>query len=262
MDDDKQQLQLHGQVFDMRALGFDEGDTVIVTGAGSGIGQATVLAAARSGLAVVAWDIHGETAAETACLAEELGARALAITVDVTDSAGVANAMEESKAFGNCRYLVNNAGPPSNASGPFLDDLKIALGSVELVTTQWLHCCGNIATSLVNLSSVAGTFQGGGQNVSPFYPTAKSGIAGYTRYLATRYGGQPRANAVAPGFTLTPRTIPFLDNPSIKETVSRIPHGRPGFPEEVSSAVLFLLSPAASYINGVLLPVDGGWSVA
>jgi NAD(P)-dependent dehydrogenase (short-subunit alcohol dehydrogenase family) len=116
--------------------------------------------------------------------------------------------------------------------------------------------------SLVNLASVAGNFQGGGQTIAAFYPAAKTGIAGYTRYLATKYGGKPRANAVAPGLTLTPRTIPFMQNPAIAETVERVPLGRPGYPEELAAAILFLLSPAASYINGVLLPVDGGWVVA
>jgi NAD(P)-dependent dehydrogenase (short-subunit alcohol dehydrogenase family) len=121
---------------------------------------------------------------------------------------------------------------------------------------------GDSAASVVSLASVAGNFQGGGQTISPFYPASKTGIAGYTRWLATKYGGKPRANAVAPGMTLTPRTIPFMQNPAISENVARIPLGRPGYPEELAAAILFLLSPAASYINGVLLPVDGGWAVA
>jgi 3-oxoacyl-[acyl-carrier protein] reductase len=115
---------------------------------------------------------------------------------------------------------------------------------------------------MVNIASVAGNFSGGGKTISPFYPTAKTGIVGYTRWLATRHGGRPRANAVAPGVTLTPRTIPSLGEPSRAAVNATIPLGRLGFPEELASAILFLLSPAASYINGVLLPVDGGLSVA
>ena len=255
------ELALHGPRYDMRALGFALGEVAVVTGAGSGIGKATALAAAHSGLAVAAWDIDGATAGATVREAQALGVRALAIMVNVCDPAQVDRAWEATLPLGPCRYLVNNAGPPSNAAGPFGENLLRALGSVELVTTQWLDRCADIASSVVNLASVAGNFQGGGQSIAPFYAAAKTGIAGYTRHLATRYGGKPRANAIAPGFALTPRTIPFLDNPAIAETVARVPLGRPGFPEEIASTILFLLSPAASYINGALLPVDGGMAL-
>jgi NAD(P)-dependent dehydrogenase (short-subunit alcohol dehydrogenase family) len=252
---------LHGPLYDMRGLGFAPGDAVVVTGAGSGIGRATALMAARSGLAVAVWDIVGDAAAETARMVEELGAGALAHTVDVADADAVAKAWDATLSLGNCRYLVNNAGPPSYSTAPFLTDLTVALGSVELVTTRWLDRCAEQAASLVNIASIAGNFSGGGQTISPFYATAKMGITGYTRWLATRYSGRPRANAVAPGVTLTPRTIPFLEDPTRAAANSQIPMGRLGFPEELASAILFLLSPAASYINGVLLPVDGGMAV-
>lgn len=262
MPDSKQETKLHGPLYDMRALGFEPGQVVTVTGAGSGIGKATALAAAQSGLTVAAWDINGEAAETTAREIAGRGGTALAITVDVTDPAGVARAWQASLALGDCQYLVNNAGPPSNDERPFLANLEQALGSVELVTSQWLECAGGEAASVVNLASVAGNFQGGGKTIAAFYPAAKTGITGYTRYLATKYDGKPRANAVAPGMTLTPRTIPFMENPAIADSVSRVPVGRPGYPEELAAAILFLLSPAASYINGVLLPVDGGWAVA
>ena len=262
MTQGKDPSRLHGPTYDMRGLGFAAGEVVVVTGAGSGIGQATALAAARSGLKVSAWDMNGEGAAETMRAAEDLGAVALAVTVDVTDRQAVAAAWEQTAGLGKCCYLVNNAGPPSTDQGPFSDNLMKALGSVELVTTQWLECCGEVAASVVSLASVAGNFQGGGKTIAPFYPSAKAGIVGYTRYLATRYEGRPRANAVAPGITITPRTEPMLDNPAISEALDRIPQGRLGFPEELASAILFLLSPAASYINGVLLPVDGGMAIA
>jgi 3-oxoacyl-[acyl-carrier protein] reductase len=259
-DDDP--MALHGPLYDMRALGFAAGEAVVVTGAGSGIGRATALAAARSGLRVAIWDIDGESAAETERMAGEAGVGALAVKVDVADPGAVAAAWDATLALGECRYLVNNAGPPSYSANPFLADLAAALGSVETVTTQWLERCAPQAASMVNIASVAGNFSGGGQAISPFYASAKTGITGYTRWLATRYAGRPRANAVAPGVTLTPRTIPFFDDPVRASANAQIPLGRLGFPEELASAILFLLSPAASYINGVLLPVDGGMSVA
>jgi 3-oxoacyl-[acyl-carrier protein] reductase len=254
--------ELHGPIRDMSALGFTAGDVMTVTGGASGIGRATALTAARAGLTVAIWDVDGEGAAETARMCEAMGARALAITADVADPAAVAQAWGQASALGPCRHLVNNAGPPSNAAGPFAENLVRALGSVEQVTSQWLERCGEEAVSVVSIASVAGNFQGGGGAIAPFYPAAKTGIAGYTRWLATRYGGRPRANAIAPGFVLTPRTAPFLGNPAVAQSVARIPMGRGGYPEEVASAILFLLSPAASYINGVLLPVDGAMAIA
>ncbi len=254
--------QLHGPLQDMRALGFAAGEVVVVTGAGSGIGRAVALTAARSGLRVAVWDVVADKAAETVSLVQAVGESALAVEVDVADPAQVARAWEATLPLGPCRYLVNNAGPPSNDAGPFRENLLVALGGVEDVTSQWLDRCGDVAASVVSMASVAGNFQGGGQSIAPFYAAAKTGIVGFTKHLATRCGGRPRANAVAPGFTLTPRTIPFLDNPLVAELVARVPMGRAGFPEEVASAVVFLLSPAASYINGVLLPVDGGMAIA
>jgi NAD(P)-dependent dehydrogenase (short-subunit alcohol dehydrogenase family) len=252
----------HGPLYDMRGLGFTAGDVVVVTGAGSGIGKATALAAARSGLSVAIWDICAEACRATKLEVEGTGAKALALTVDVSDDSAVAGAWDSTLQLGACRYLVNNAGPASNSAAPFNDNLAISVGSVHRVTTSWIEHCPTAAAALVNISSIAGNFQGGGQAIQPFYPASKAAIVGYTRYLATRYRGAPRANAVAPGLIITPRTIPFLDVPVIAETAARIPMGRLGFPEEIAGAILFLLSPAAAYINGVLLPVDGAWALA
>ncbi|MBW8783737.1 MAG: SDR family oxidoreductase [Novosphingobium sp.] len=259
---DSAPLPFHGPVYDMRALGFAAGEVVVITGGGSGIGRATALAAARSGLAVAIWDVTGDAADETARQARALGVAALPLTLDVADGAAVITAWEASRALGHCRYLVNNAGPASGTSGEFASLLAHAAGSMERVTTGWLERCGEDAASVVCLASIAGNFQGGGTTLQPFYPAAKAAIAGYVRWLATRHGGRPRANAIAPGLALTPRTIPLLEHPLVAETMTRIPMGRAAFAEEVASAILFLLSPAASYINGALLPVDGGWSIA
>ena len=228
---------LHGPTYDMRSLGFKPGEVIVVTGAGSGIGKATSLMAAQSGLAVAAWDMNAGAARDTVREIEAAGGKAL----------------------GGCRYLVNNAGPGSATTDPFYDNLMLAVGSVHRVTTSWLERHAADAASVVNLSSVMGNFMGGAANSQAFYPTAKGAIAAYTRHVATSRQGKPRANAVAPGFTITPRTIPYLDFPGMVENIARIPMGRAGYPEEIASAILFLLSPAASYINGVLLPIDGAW---
>ncbi len=248
----------HGPLYDMSALGFVPGELVVVTGAASGIGKATALSAAKSGLAVAAWDLNGSGAAATADEIADMGGTALAVTADVSDATQIDRAWHETRALGPCKFLVNNAGPPSTSQGPFADLLTLAVGSMEAVTTRWLEHCGDVAASMVNISSIAGNLQGSGKTVSAFYPAAKAGIAGLTRHQATRYDGRPRVNAVAPGITITPRIEPMLEMPAMQDLAARVPVGRLGYPEEMASAVLFLLSPAASYINGVLLPVDGG----
>ena len=250
---------LHGPQYDLRGLGFAAKEVIVVTGAGSGIGRATALMAAKSGLAVAAWDMDLKAAEEAVAEISNSGGIALAVSANVGDDAAVARAWDATGVLGPCRYLVNNAGPGSSSDAPFNDNLTLAVGSVHRVTTSWLALHAGQAVSVVNISSVAGNFQGGGETTQAFYPAAKGAIAAYTRYLATRHRGKPRANAVAPGFTATPRTIPYLERPAIRESIARIPMGRPGLPEEIAVAVLFLLSPAASYINGVLMPVDGAW---
>jgi NAD(P)-dependent dehydrogenase (short-subunit alcohol dehydrogenase family) len=259
MSENKQNQPLHGPQYDLRALGFQAHEVLVVTGAGSGIGKATAIMAAKSGLAVGIWDMDLAGANETAREIAAAGGKSLAVAVNVAEDEAVAKAWEATRALGPCRYLVNNAGPGSSSTAPFYDNLTLAVGSVHRVTTSWLELHAAAAASVVGVSSVAGNFLGGGETLPAFYPTAKGAIAAYTRYLATRYKGKPRANAVAPGLAITPRTIPYLDHPATLENIARIPMGRAGFAEEIAAVVMFLLSPAAAYVNGVLLPVDGGW---
>lgn len=250
---------LHGPMYDFSALGFARGDVVAITGAGSGIGRATALTAAKSGLAVAAWDMNEKAVRETVADIEKAGGRAIAVCADVSGDAAVNAAWDATATLGPCRYLVNNAGPASNSTIPFEDGIRIAIGSVHRVTNSWLERNREAATAMVNVASVAGNFIVAGN--ADFYPASKAAIAALTRQHAFRHKGRPRVNAVAPGFTLTPRTIPYLDNPRRAETVKRIPSGRMGHPEDIASAIMFLLSPAADYVNGVLFPVDGGWII-
>jgi len=247
---------LHGPVYDLSKLGFERGAVAIVTGAGSGIGQATAITLAKSGLRVALWDLNSDGARETRRQIESAGGIALEIAADVGSDADVTRAIEESAPLGTCRHLVNNAGPAGGNPGTFYDNCMLAVGSVHRVTNAWIERFGADAQSVVNVASIAGNFIGSERE--PFYPTAKAGIAGYTRFLAVKYKGRPRANAVAPGFTITPRTLPYLDGDATRGRVARIPVGRMGLPEDIAASICFLLSPAAGYINGVLLPVDGG----
>lgn len=252
---------LHGRVYNFSQLGFEQGDVIVVTGAGSGIGRATAITAAASGLSVAVWDINPEAAANTEKAIRDSGGTAMAITVDVGNDEAVTRAWDRTAALGGpCRHLVNNAAPAAMSSLSFYDHLLLTVGSVHRVTMAWIERYGFDAKSAVNTSSTSGNFQGG--MALDHYPAGKGGVAALTRHLAVKYSGKPRFNAVAPGFTITPRTIPYLKGEDFRNRTSRIPIGRAGYPEEIASSICFLLSPAAGYVNGVLLPVDGGWILA
>lgn len=236
---------------------FVEGDTVIVTGGGSGIGEATALLAASAGLRVAVWDLSEVAARSTVDAIEAAGGDGLAVVADVRDHDAVAAAL---KATGVARYLVNNAGPASGGAPlEFAEGLVATAGSMQLVTEAWLRTGPPADAAVVNLASVAGNVVG---TDSAWYSAGKAAIAGYTRHLATRKAPAVRANAVAPGFIDTPRMAGFGDTELGKSLIARNPMRRAGRPADVAAAVLFLLSPSAAYVNGVLLPVDGGWTVS
>jgi NAD(P)-dependent dehydrogenase (short-subunit alcohol dehydrogenase family) len=240
------------------ALGFAPGDVVIVTGAGLGIGRATALQAAQVGLAVAAWDIDAGTVAQTAADIEAAGGKAVAVTADVTDGAQVAAALDASAALGEARYLVNNAGPASSRELDFDLALTICVGSMRRVANAWLDRGRQDDAALVNVASVAGNIIG----TSPdWYPASKAAITGYTRHLAAYRSDVVRANAIAPGMIDTRRLTGFLASEIGQRALTRIPLHRLGTPKEIAWAILFLLSPLASYVNGILLTADGGWTV-
>ena len=241
------------------SLGFSSDDAVIVTGAGSGIGAATARAAAALGLKVAAWDVETTGLVPVVDEIVASGGTAISAQVDVGDPDAVRRALSESTGqLGRIRYLVNNAGPASAGNLEFNTALLLAAGSVRDVTAAWLDQGVPLGASLVNVASVAGNVIG---TAPDWYPAAKAAIMGYTRHLAAYRSADVRANAVAPGMTDTPRLASFRDSEMGQRVVGRIPLRRMATPEEIAGPILFLLSPLASYINGALLIVDGGWTV-
>ncbi len=240
-------------------LTFSPNDVVVVTGAGSGIGQAISVRASQLGLRVCGWDLNPSALAVTADLVGSSGGHFVSAEADVASDSDVDAGMDLAMTMGDVRYLVNNAGPPSAVPIPFDDGLRIAAGSVRRVTEAWLTRGVPAEAAVVNIASVAGNLVGSSPD---WYAASKAAIAGYTRQLASQRTGQIRSNAVAPGMTDTPRLAGFVQSETGQRILGRIPLHRMATPDDIAWAVLFLLSPLASYINGVLLPVDGGWTVA
>jgi len=245
---------------DFRGLGFSEGDLAVVTGAGNGIGRATAHILARSGVAVAAWDMAEDPLDELLKEISQIGqAPAYKMVVDTTDDAAIEAAWQQTARIGlPVRYLVNNAGPPSFTPLSVAEGARLAIGSYVAVTESWLSHYPDDASSVTFTASTAGNYVGG-SGMQAWYPTVKMGIVGYVRHLAVQQRGRPRVNAIAPGLTVTPRTAVHL-TPESAERIKKEPLGRPAQPEEQAAGICFLLSPAASFINGVLLPIEGGVS--
>jgi NAD(P)-dependent dehydrogenase (short-subunit alcohol dehydrogenase family) len=237
-------------------FGMDGHDAVVVTGAASGIGRATALLAGRLGLGVSAWDLDRAGVEGVVREITESGGRGLALEVDVTEEARIARAFAETaESLGVPRYLVNNAGPPSTSDLEFHEGLRMAAGIMQRVTAHWMALDLPEPAAVVNVASVAGNLVG----TSPdWYSASKAAIAGYTRHLAISQARRLRANAVAPGAVDTPRLAPYLKTDAGKKWQQSNPMGRIGRPDDIAPVICFLLSPAAGYVNGALVPIDGG----
>jgi NAD(P)-dependent dehydrogenase (short-subunit alcohol dehydrogenase family) len=241
---------------DFSGLGFKPGEAVVVTGAGNGIGREVALLLARAGLTVSAWDIEQPALDQLVADVQEMGGEAKSVVADLNDQDAIEAAWEDAGSLGlPIPYLVNNAGPPSTTKVSVVEGFRLAVGSYVAVTEGWLQRHASEATSMTFTASIAGNFIAG--PTEDWYPAAKAGIAGYMRQCAVNLRGRPRSNGVAPTGVVTRRTAEAFASPAMQAKLKAQPMGRAGLADEVAAMICFLLSPAASFINGVLIPVDG-----
>jgi NAD(P)-dependent dehydrogenase (short-subunit alcohol dehydrogenase family) len=243
--------------------------SVIVTGAGSGIGRAAALRFAREGARVVIADLNAETANAVVEEIRAAGGTAVSVAGDLGDQAVVDQVVETAvEAFGGVDVLVNNAGIMDRMSAcADVSDaewervIRVNLTAPFLLTRAALpHMLARGKGAIVNTASEAGLR---GSAAGTAYTVSKHGVVGLTRSIAIMYRTAGiRANAIAPGGTATNIAVtadPAARGPqAIGAYMSNV--GRVSDADEQAAAIVFLASDAASNINGVILPVDNGWS--
>ncbi len=241
-----------------------DGKAAIVTGASSGLGVAFAHALAEAGADVALGARRADRLADTAKLVESTGRRAIAVATDVSKPDDCEQLVAATvSAFGKVDILVNNAGIgtayPATRETP---EQFRAVIDVNLNGSYWMaQACGRVmprGSSIVNIGSVLGSTTAGLPQAA--YVSSKAAIIGLTRDLAQQWTGRKgiRVNTLAPGFFASEMTDEYPDG-YIDSQIVRAPVGRPGEPDELCAALIFLASDAGSYVTGVTLPVDGGF---
>jgi NAD(P)-dependent dehydrogenase (short-subunit alcohol dehydrogenase family) len=241
----------------------------VVTGGSRGIGAATVLALAREGHDVVfSFRSDTESAENVRKAATESGTRCVAVQGDVTVQADVERLFGAAAEIGTVTGLVNNAGLTAHL-GDLADTpvdvirnvIDVNLVGVVLCARQAIRAMstrrGGQGGAIVNISSGAATL--GSPHEYVHYAAAKAGVDALTMGLANEVADDGiRVNAVAPGIVNTDIHAAAGDPGRAERLVSRIPMGRPGEPQEIATAIVWLLSPESAYASGAVLRVAGG----
>jgi 3-oxoacyl-[acyl-carrier protein] reductase len=249
------------------------GKVALVTGAAAGIGQAIAIAMAQNGASVLAVDVS-ENAEETLDTLRQIGGPHAFFRCNVADREQVQRtAHEVQQAFGQVDVLVNNAGTnsPAELRRPIHEYSIEEWHRVIAIDLDGLfYFCRAVIPGMVerksgnviNIASVMGIIPA---RLQSGFTAAKAGVINFSKSMALELGPLGiRVNAIAPGSILTRRTRELFYSPEkgalSSSLLSHVPLGRPGTPDEIASAALFLASPDASYITGTVLTVDGGWT--
>ncbi|WP_137043568.1 SDR family NAD(P)-dependent oxidoreductase [Pseudolabrys sp. FHR47] len=243
----------------------------VVTGGGSGIGEAIAIGYAREGAKVAVLDINGDSAGKTAAAIKANGGTAIALPLDVSQrEACFAAAKEVARQLGAVSVLVNNAGinrrnPIAADADVFLKDwqdiMAVNLNGMLNVTQAFLPALRESKGRIVNIGSIQSFVHVRTPN-SAAYTTSKHGVLGFTKALAAELGKDGvRVNAIGPGLIETPLNAQVrATKPEVVQVfLDHTPLGRAGKPEDIVGPAVFLASDMSSYVTGTIVMADGGY---
>ncbi len=269
--------------FQMQSLFNVQGKTAVITGGSGGLGGVMAKALAQAGVRVAIISRREETAHKAAQEIELVGGHALGLACDVGDRAALERALEQiTGTFGPVDILVNGAGgnQPGATTSPTLSFFDLDNDAVDAVFD--LNFSGTLKCCQVFGRGMAERKQGCIINIAsmnslrpltriPAYSAAKAAVTNFTQWLAVHmaqeYSADIRVNAIAPGFFLTDQNRFLMTNEQTGEYTARgktvlahTPMSRLGDPADLVGTLLWLVSPAAKFVTGIVVPVDGGFS--
>lgn len=245
-----------------------EGKVALITGAGSGFGKATAELFAKNGAKIVVVDLNLEAAAAVAAEITNAGGSALPLKADVSNEGEVKSVIDRAvEEYGQLDILFNNAGTyvhgnvEETSTDGWHKSVEVNLSSVFYGVKHAIPHLKATKGNIISTASAGGVI---GFPSAVSYAATKGGVISLTRAVAVDYAVDGvRANCIAPGTGETGMTHDLLEDPSIKAGfLAPIPMKRLGQPEDVAKAALFLASDQADYLTGVVLPVDGGWTMS